>query len=85
MDRVCYFGAPRAIDWNLSCDNDHVCQENAEPGQPCEHNANGIDCVPVIGVIVIGRDISFAGKKKISKTKQNKTTLYKLNILNTND
>ena len=29
----------------LSCDNNHVCQDNAGPGQPCGNDANGIDCV----------------------------------------
>ena len=30
---------------DLSCDDNHVCQDNAGPGQPCGPAANGIDCV----------------------------------------
>ena len=30
---------------DLSCDDNHVCQDNAGPGQPCGYDANGIDCV----------------------------------------
>ena len=34
-----------ACDTDLSCDDNHVCQDNAGPGQPCGSDANGIDCV----------------------------------------
>ena len=38
-----FWGA--SCDTGLSCDNNHVCQDNAGPGQPCGNDANGIDCV----------------------------------------
>ena len=30
---------------DLSCDDNHVCQDNAKPGELCGPAANGIDCV----------------------------------------
>ena len=45
---------------DLSCEDDHVCQENAGPGQPYGDAANGIDGVlPIIGVILILRIVGF--------------------------
>ena len=34
-----------SCDTGLSCDDNHVCQENAKQGETCGSSANGIDCV----------------------------------------
>ena len=31
--------------WELSCDDNHVCQDNAGFNQPCGDDASGIDCI----------------------------------------
>ena len=41
----CLFFWGTSCDSDLSCDDNHVCQDNAGPRQPCGYDASGIDCV----------------------------------------
>ena len=50
MVRVCFFGA------ELSCDDNHVCQDNAKEGDLCGDYANGIDCVATLWCLTYDDD-----------------------------
>ena len=46
-----------ACDSDLSCDDNHVCQDNAEPGKLCGDYASGLDCMATLWCLACEDDV----------------------------